>query len=277
MSLVRRLKFLLPAILTCLLSGVANTQEKVVTPDRQNVQFGAPHKPVSFGPVTVAYVADKTYGMAFPRLLKHPDKAVLEKVNAALTKLHLEELADYESCADGSLGEKQLGPDAVAEYYFEVEYASPQVLSFSQHGSNHCRGAHHNQVFWADTYDLASMTKIGGDLELDATPQGFGQIFKMDSKEERMNFEKLWWNAWLKMAKKTGEDVSECVDTENVTGDLKVNFFFTRQGLAVLNNDNGYFDTPPCLATYSTPAIIPWAKLKPFLKKGQTLVKTDIK
>ena len=241
------------------------------------VQFGRPHKPERFGNVTVAYVADKEFGLAYPRLTEHPDKKAMERVNAALAQHHLEQLADYRACEDGPLGEKQQGPDAVAEYYFTVEYASPRVISISQHGGNHCGGAHYNQFFRVETYDLGTMAKIGGDLELDATPKGFGQIFKMDSKGDRIAFEKLWWTAWLKMAKKTGETLSECVETEALTGEIEANFYFTRKGLAVLNNDNGYFDTPPCLAIYSTPAIIPWKELKPFLKKGQTLLTNEIK
>jgi hypothetical protein len=242
----------------------------------RHIEFGVPHKPVTFGSVTVAYVADKIFGLAFPRLIKHPDKIVLEKVNAALTELHRDELKSYRGCKDDSLGQKQSGPDAVAEYYFNVEYASPLLLSISQHGTNHCGGAHFFQVFLVRTFDLGSMTRIGGDYDLDATPQGFGQIFKMDSKEERMAFENLWWNTWLKTAKATGEDTSQCIESEKVTGDLQANFYFTRQGLAVLENDNGYFDNMLCMGSGSTPAIIPWAKLKPFLKKGQSLLVTEI-
>jgi hypothetical protein len=245
--------------------------------DDQEFKFGAPHKPMSFGSVTVAYVADKTFGMAYPRLIKHPDKAVMEKANAALAELHRKELVEYSGCADGDLGQKQTGPDAVAEYDFNVEYASPQLLSISQHGTNHCGGAHYSQFLRIETYDLRSMKMIGGDYDLDVKPEGFGQIFKMDSKDERLAFEKLWLSSWLKMAQKTGEDASSCVESDVPTGDLSANFFFTPEGLAVVNNDFGYFDDNSCAASGSTAAIIRWAALKPFLKTGQTLLTTEIK
>jgi hypothetical protein len=271
MSFVRRCFNLLAIVIAaCSISEWAKA-------DDQQFTFGAPHKPVSFGSVTVAYVADKTFGMAFPRLVKHPDKTVMEKANAALAELHRKELLEYSSCADGELGQKQTGPDAVAEYYFNVEYASPQLLSISQHGVNHCGGAHYGQFLRIETYDLRSMKMLGGDYDLDVKPEGLGQIFKMDNKEERLAFENLWLGAWLKMARETGEDVSPCIESEVATGELGANFYFTPEGLAVVSNDFGYFDDPQCAASGSTPAIIPWVELKPFLKKDQTLLRTEIK
>jgi hypothetical protein len=271
MSFVRKnFNLLAIAMAACLVPDVATAGDQEFT-------FGAPHKPVSFGSVTVAYVADKTFGMAYPRLIKHPDKAVLLKVNAALAELHRKDLLDYASCADGELGQKETGPDAVTEYYFNVEYASALLLSISQHGTNHCGGAHYSQFLRIETYDLRSMEMIGGDYDLDMKPEGFGQIFKMDSKQERLAFEKLWLGSWLKMARATEEDASSCIESEVATGELSANFYFTPKGLAVVSNDFGYFDDPHCAASGSTPAIIPWAKLKPFLKKDQTLLQTEIK
>jgi hypothetical protein len=241
------------------------------------IEFGKPHKPQSFGQVQIAYVADKVLGLAYPRLLAHPDKAKLEKTNAALTQQHRDELKDYRACKDNDMDVRQTGPDAVAEFYFNVEYASPQLLSIAQVGTNHCGGAHYNQFLLATTFDLGTTTMIGGNYETDATATGFGRIFKLDSKEDRIAFEKLWRAAWLKMIKTTGEDYSQCSESEEIDGEWKANFYFTRKGLAVLENDNGYFDDPQCGASASTPAIIPWSKLKPFLKKDQTLLRTEIK
>jgi hypothetical protein len=271
MSFVRRCFNLLAiGIAACFIADVAKAGDQEFT-------FGAPHKPVSFGSVIVAYVADKTFGMAYPRLIKHPDKTVMEKANAALAELHRNELMEYNNCADGELGEKQTGPDAVAEYYFNVEYASPQLLSISQHGTNHCGGAHYSLFFRIETFDLRSMKKIGGDYDLDVKPEGFGQIFKMDRKDDRLAFEKLWLSSWLKMARETGEDVSPCSESEVPTGELSANFYFTPDGLAVVENDFGYYDDISCRGSGSTPAIIPWAKLKPYLKEGQTLLSSEIK
>lgn len=241
------------------------------------VVFGPPHKPATFGAITIAYVSDKAFGLTYPRIIKYPDKAQLEKINAALEKRHRDEVADYRACADGPLGEKQKGPDAVAEYYFNVEYASPRLLSISQHGTNHCGGAHYEQYLLVETYDLSTLAKVGGDYDADATPQGFGQIFKLDSKEERMAFEKFVARSWIAMSKATGEDAGSCAFSEEATGDFQVNLFFTKQGLGVLENDFGYFDTPECAASGSTPTIIPWKQLKPFLKKGQTLLVEEVR
>jgi hypothetical protein len=276
MSLARHCLTAISVLIGCCDVGLAQAEEQAPSIASPIVEFGSPHKPVSFGSVTVAHVADKNFGMAFPRLLKHPDKAVLEKANAMLAEFHRKELDEYRSCADGDLGQKQSGPDAVAEYYFDVEYASPQLLSIAQHGTNHCGGAHYNQFVNAWSFDLRSMTMMG-DEDIAALSKGLGQIFKLDSKDERIAFEKLWVDAWTKTVNKLGENPSDCGAPDEITGDETANFYFTRKGLAVLVNDGGYFDSAGCWGAGSTPAVVPWAKLKPFLKKGQTLLNAEIK
>lgn len=79
------------------------------------------------------------------------------------------------------------------------------------------------------------------------------------------------------MAKVTGENLSDCAG-ESDPGNMDGNFYFTHKGLAVLENDGGYFgDSLSCRASGSTPAIIPWKRLKPFLKLDQTLLRSEVK
>lgn len=239
--------------------------------------FGLPQKPVSFGAVSIAMVYDKVLGLGYPRLVKHPDKAVMEKANVALEEWHRQELVNYRSCADDEYDQKPRGTDAQAEYSFAVEYASPSLLSISQTGSNHCSGAHNRQVFLATTYDLNTMEIITDEEDKDVSPEGFGRIFKMDTKAQRIAFENLWWKAWLKMAKATGDNMAECAP-EIKPGTVEGNFYFTRKGLAVLENDHGDYGYPRnCMTSGSTPTIIPWKRLKPFLKQGQTLLRSEVK
>lgn len=104
--------------------------------------------------------------VAYPRLSRHPDPAVRDRVNADLEKLHLSSAASALSCAPSVC--------SGCEHHEDVRVAfSPAFLSLWVSGNGYCGGPH--PVDWADavTYDL----KTGATVELAkefvlTTPQG---------------------------------------------------------------------------------------------------------
>lgn len=244
----------------------------------KSVGFSAAGQAKRFGDVEVAMVKDSAFGIEFPMLTAHPDAAQMERGNAMLLKQHRATVSGYRDCKNGVPLEWE-PENGEPEMAYEIDYASPTVLSFTESGSVFCGGAHPNNYSTPMTYDLAGLVQMGGRYNLDLSPEGFGRVLKLANREERIAFERFALGLWqaaetkdtaMEGACKTGfiEDAPD--------GEKMFSLSFTPRGLAVLRTDYPHVASV-CLSTDFNPTIIPWSDLKPWLKPGQTLLSSEIR
>lgn len=231
----------------------------------------------SFGPIEVRWLKDSAYGITYPMLGAFPDAAGKEAANALLMKAIRKSLGDYRDCKNGVPLDWE--PENEVEMSFEINYASPTLLSFTESGSVFCGGAHPSNYATPSTYDLTVPARIGGTENLDLSPEGFGRILKLANKDERIAFEKFAlgrWKAGADADKEMGPDCATGWIEDAPDGAKNFSLFFTDKGLAVFRTDYPHVASV-CLGTDFNPTIIPWTELRPWLKGGQTLLTTELK
>lgn len=230
-------------------------------------------KPKAFGPVTVGWVKDSAFGIAFPVLTQFPDKARMDAVNAMLMDVHRKSVSTYRDCKNGvpvDWEDENAGP----EIAYQIDYASPSLLGVTESGSVFCGGAHPSNYATPITFDLASQQQIGGRDQLDLKPDGFGRILKLDSKDERIAFENFALERWKAAAAKDKEMGADCATgwiEDAPAGEKDFSLTLRPEGLGIFRTDYPHVASV-CLGTDFNPTIIPWAELKPFIKRGQTLL-----
>lgn len=234
--------------------------------------------PKTFGDVTLAFEKDSAFNLDMPVFTAMPDKAVMERANRMLRDMYRTSLIQNRDCIN-SLREEPSSPFE-PEYGFEISYASPRVLSLLESGSVDCGGAHPNNYAIYTTFDLVTGTKIGGDYDLDLSPQGFGSVLKLGSKEERVAFEKFALGRWDDAAKAAGEQGDESCAApsfmgEEADGEKHFGLTFTEKGLGVHRNDYPHVASN-CLIQDFNPTVIPWKELKPWLKPGQAVLTDEV-
>jgi hypothetical protein len=226
-----------------------------------------------FGAVEIRWVKDSAFGITFPLLGAFPDEARKAAANAALLAAHHRDVVRYRECKNG-VPIDWLPENDMPEFHYEVSYASPTLLSFSEAGSVFCGGAHPNNYITPITYDLTTGEKMGGDYLLDLSPQGFGRMLKLATKQERMAFERFAMGRWREAAARDTEMDGACDagwDDMAPEGEKDFKLHLTEAGLAVTRTDYPHVASV-CLFTDFNPTVIPWAELKPWLKPGQQLV-----
>jgi hypothetical protein len=226
-----------------------------------------------FGAVEIRWVKDSAFGITFPLLGAFPDEARKAASNAALLAAHHRDVVRYRECKNG-VPIDWLPENDMPEFHYEVSYASPTLLSFSEAGSVFCGGAHPNNYITLITYDLTTGEKMGGDYLLDLSPQGFGRMLKLATKQERMAFERFAMGRWREAAARDTEMAGDCDagwDDMAPEGEKEFKLHLTGAGLAVTRTDYPHVASV-CLFTDFNPTVIPWAELKPWLKPGQQLV-----
>ncbi|MBL8790328.1 MAG: hypothetical protein JNM45_07505 [Rhizobiales bacterium] len=231
----------------------------------------------TFGSVEVRWLKDSAYGLKFPVLGAFPDEARKDRANAKLMKAIRKSLGNYRDCKNGV--PENWEPENQQEIFFEVTYASPEVLSFTESGSVYCGGAHPANYALPVTYDLAQAAQMGGKANLDLAAEGFGRVLKLGSKDERIAFERFAlgrWKAGAEADKEMGADCGSGWIEDAPEGARDFSLSFTDKGLAVLRTDFPHVASN-CLFTDFNPAIIPWPELLPWLRPGQTLLTTELR
>ncbi len=227
----------------------------------------------TFGPVEVRFTKDSAFGVAYPVIGTFADATQREKINALLLKHHRRSVEQYRDCKNG-VPVKWEEASGEPEFSYSIGFASPTLLSITESGSVFCGGAHPANYIKPITYDLTQPALMGGDELLDLSPQGFGRMFKLATKDERIAFERFALGLWQQGAAKDTEMAGECntgwID-ESPEGEKNFSLSFTVNGLAVQRNDFPHA-LSVCQSTNFNPTLIPWADLKPWLKPGQSLL-----
>lgn len=243
----------------------------------KSVTFSDAGTAKSFGKVEVRWMKDSAFGIEFPVLGTFPDAARKEAANAMLMDFHRASISNYRDCKNGVPVQWE-DANAVAEYSYSVEYASPTLLSVSEHGSVFCGGAYPDNYKRPRTYDLTDASQIGGENELDLSRDGFGHLLKLATKDERIAFEKHalgLYRAGAAADKEMGQECATGWIDDAPDGAKNFTLYFTEKGLAVFREDYPHM-LAVCLGTDFNPTIIPWADLKPWLKPGQKLLTTEL-
>jgi hypothetical protein len=232
----------------------------------------------SFGDVEVRFVKDSAFGITYPVLGVFPDELRKAAANDLLMAAHRRSVAQYRDCKNGvPVAWEAENPEA--EMSNEVNYATATLLSFSESGSVFCGGAHPNNYLTPITYDLTAPAQMGGKYQLDLSPDGFGRVLKLATKDERIAFERFALGRWKDAAgqdKEMGADCGGGWMEESPEGERDFKLSFTAQGLAVTRTDFPHVASA-CLFSDFNPTIIPWADLKRWLKEGQNLLNTEVK
>lgn len=235
-------------------------------------------QPKSFGTVTLALEKDSAFNVEMPVFTAMPDTAVMQKANALLRDYYRNSLMQYRDCVNGRREEPEQPIEP--EYAFEITYATPRVLTIEESGSIDCGGAHPNNYVNYLTFDLLNGKQIGGIYERDLKPEGFGEVLKLASKDERIAFEKFALKRWEDAAKAAGDTGDESCSgagfmRDEAEGEKEFSLAFDPKGLAVHRTDFPSV-AANCLSQDFNPTIIPWAELKPWLKPGQQLLKEEV-
>ncbi|MCA0432053.1 MAG: hypothetical protein LCH46_02220 [Proteobacteria bacterium] len=246
----------------------------------RSVSFEPTEKTAAFGGILMTYMKDSAFGQEVPVFSRFPDGTRMEKANAVLMDYYKQSLMGYRDCVNGVPADWRSDKLEV-EYQFEAKYASPAAVSIEESGSVFCGGAHPSNYATPLTFDLETMTQIGGTYGLDLSPDGFGHVLKLANKEERAVFESFAldrWNAAASAAGDSGEDscAGQSFLDSQPPGEREFSLSFLPDGLAVRRTDFPHVASN-CLFEDYNPTVIPWADLKPWLRPGQTLLTSEMK
>jgi Sel1 repeat-containing protein len=198
------------------------------------------------GDVAYRLVRQTKADVAYPRLSRHPDAAVMARVNADLEKRHVSSAASALSCSPSVC--------SGCEHHEDVQVGfSPEFLSLWVSGNGLCGGPH--PVDWADavTYDL----KTGATVDLAkefvlTTPRGalgkavvpvFLRHLPRNTPERR-------------------EQIADCFGDDAEPGDYRVLLSLADTGLRVATSFALHQE-----AACAAEAVIPFGELERFRKK----------
>jgi hypothetical protein len=227
----------------------------------------------TFADVEVRFVKDSAFGITYPVIGTFPDEQRKTQINDLLLQHHRRSVEQYRDCKNGEPAAwAQAKPEP--EFSYSIDFASPTLLSITESGSVFCGGAHPSNYTLPITYDLTVPTRIGGKELLDLSPEGFGRVLKLATKDERIAFERfalgLWKAAEAKDKEMEGACSSGWID-DSPQGEKNFSLSFTEKGLAVQRTDFPHAISV-CQFTAFNPTIIPWKDLRAWLKPGQTVI-----
>ncbi|WP_107311097.1 hypothetical protein [Burkholderia metallica] len=129
------------------------------------------------GDGTVAYRMwrDPRTELMYPRLSRHPDPAVMERVNRLLEQQHWQMNLAALECASTRYTDDGPAAGSLGGYDDEqvtVTWLSPAVLGIVESGSTYCGGAHPNNHYDPVTFDLLRGTYLDWNRVIDATTAG---------------------------------------------------------------------------------------------------------
>ena len=129
------------------------------------------------GDGTVAYRMwrDPRTELMYPRLSRHPDPAVMARVNRLLEQQHWQKNLAALECASTRYTDDGPAAGSLGGYDDEqvtVTWLSPAVLGIVESGSTYCGGAHPNNHYDPVTFDLLRGTYLDWNRVIDATTAG---------------------------------------------------------------------------------------------------------
>jgi hypothetical protein len=239
------------------------------------VTISSENSKTSFGDVELGNEKEMAFETVYPVLAAFPDATRKDAANTMLRDYFGKATINLRSCANGIPSSLRDGNDVESSIQVtrSVTFASASLLSIQESGSIYCGGAHPNNFDKRITFDLNTMTLIGGEGQ-DLTPDSFGRIMKLANKQERAAFERFALDRWKAGAEKDPEMAADCIPgwiDDSPEGEKEFSLSFTKEGLAVQRTDYPHAISV-CLFQDFNPAIIPWADLKPFLRRDQTLL-----
>jgi hypothetical protein len=229
-----------------------------------------------FGAVEVRYLKDSAFKTKYPVIGRFPDDGQKRAINDLLIAKHRAAVLEYRNCFNG-VPYNWSDAETEPRFEFDVTYASPKLLSYTESGSVFCGGAHPNNYVSPKSFDLTTGTQMGGDDLDDLSPDAFGRVLKLANKTERIAFEAYVmkkWKAGAAKDKDQGEGCSEGWMNEAPDGATYFRLSFTKTGLAVMRTDYPHVSSV-CLYTEFNPTVIPWTDLKPWLRPDQKLLTLD--
>ena len=171
-----------------------------------------PARAFDFGDIGIVFIQDSAFHISHPMLGRFPDEVRKQAVNAMLRSHHAAAVAQYRDCRNGIISEqRQESETPEPEFAYEVLYASPTLLSIAESGSVYCGGAHPSNYVTPKTFDLVTQRQIGGMNQNDLSPEGFGSFLKLQTKEERLAFERFAFGRWMDTARQFPES-SDCLE-----------------------------------------------------------------
>jgi hypothetical protein len=242
----------------------------------QSISFSDAGTAKTFGAVEVRLLKDSAFGTKYPMIGNFADGNQKARINTMLLKKHMMAVVSYRNCFNG-VPVDWSEPETELVLSFDITFATNSLLSYTESGSVFCGGAHPNNYVNPQSFDLKTQEQIGGDNILALAPEGFGRIFKLATKDERMAFERFALGKWKTTAEKDTELGRDCAEgwIEDIgVGDKNFHLSLTETGLAVTRADYPHVASV-CLFTNFNPTIIPWAELKPWVRPDQSLLTLD--
>ncbi|WP_354006360.1 hypothetical protein [Burkholderia sp. 572] len=129
------------------------------------------------GDGTVAYRMwrDPRTKLMYPRLSRHPDPAVMARVNRLLEQQHWQMNLAALECASTRYSDDGPSAGSLGGYDDEqvtVTWLSPAALGIVESGSTYCGGAHPNNHYDPVTFDLLRGTYLDWNRVIDAAKAG---------------------------------------------------------------------------------------------------------
>lgn len=243
----------------------------------ESVSFTDAGTAKTFGDVEVRWLKDSAFGTQYPVIGNFPDGNRKAKINTMLLRKHMLSVASYRNCFNG-VPVDWSEPETELALNFDIIYATPALLSYTESGSVFCGGAHPNNYVDPQSFDLLAQAQMGGGSIDDLSPDGFGRVLKLANKDERIGFERFALGKWKDAAAKDTEMGGDCSTgwiEDAAEGEKNFSLSFTEKGLAVTRTDYPHVASV-CLYTDFNPTIIPWADLKPWVKAEQSLLTSQL-
>jgi len=230
-----------------------------------------------FGPIEVRYVKDSAFHVRYPVIGAFPDAAKKANINAMLMQQHKRSTIENHDCFNG-VPVDWASAETEMSLNYDVTFASETLMSFVVSGSVFCGGAHPNNFVSPQSFDLVALEPVGHGYDMDLQPEGFGRMFKLANKSERIAFESFALAKWRSAAEKDKEMGKDCMEgwvDEAAVGEKVFSLSLTTKGLAITRTDYPHAASV-CLFTDFNPTVIPFADLKAFLKPGQSLLSPEL-
>lgn len=231
----------------------------------------------TFGPVEIRWSKDSAFNVAYPVIGNFPDGKQKAVINTMLLLKHMKSVLEYRNCLNG-VAFNWSDAETEPSFNFEITYASPTVLSYTVSGSVFCGGAHNNNFTNPQSFDLTAVAQIGGGDQQDLSPQGFGRILKLETREQRIAFERFALGRWKAEAARDIETAADCTAgwiDDAAEGEKDFDLLITEKGIGILRTDYPHVASACMFQSYN-PTIIPWSDIKPFVRLDQNLLTKEI-
>ncbi|MCY1509646.1 hypothetical protein D9M68_439990 [compost metagenome] len=233
---------------------------------RKLAGYAVPAGP-DIGTPTLAYRMwrDPRTKFSYPRLSRHPDAKVLERVNGLLEQRHWQMSLAALACKASAYTDDNPAAGTLGSYDEEeikVDWLSSALMTVSESGSLYCGGAHPNNHFEPYTFDLLRGEYLDWNHVFDAY-ESDGNGFRTESATllEVVNAARNALASTDATGAADGESLEGCVD-------LWPSFLALgaeAPGMLSLSVSGVGHAMGVCLGTH---AVVPFKDLAPYLKPG---------